>query len=131
MKTLVRRRRNKVVSLKNNEGRWVTDEEGMRQLVVIFYKDLFKDEEIERRWDVTRQWWGAVREDELRRIGRPVQVEEIIRAIFSMGGYKAPGDDGFQAIFYQQNWEVVGASVCDLLRVRWKLQRRWKRSIRR
>ena len=32
-------------------------------------------------------------------------------AIRSMGKFKAPCPDGFQPVFYQQNWDVVGTSV--------------------
>jgi len=28
-----------------------------------------------------------------------------------MGKFKSPGPDGFQPVFYQQGWDVVGASV--------------------
>lgn len=36
---------------------------------------------------------------------------EVENAIRSMGRYKAPGPDGFQPVFYQQCWDVVGESV--------------------
>lgn len=33
-----------------------------------------------------------------------------------MGTYKAPGINGFQAIFYKSQWDVVGESLCNLIR---------------
>lgn len=32
-----------------------------------------------------------------------------------MGGFKAPGPDGFQAIFYQSQWSIVGDDFCHLI----------------
>lgn len=35
-------------------------------------------------------------------------VEEVKRAVFEMGAWKAPGPDGFRVGFYQENWALVG-----------------------
>ena len=46
---------------------------------------------------------------------RPFEEDDVKREVFAMGAIKAPGSDGFPAIFYQKNWEVVGervTSVC-------------------
>lgn len=32
-----------------------------------------------------------------------------------MGGFKAPGPDGFQAIFFQNQWQVVGKTFCEMV----------------
>lgn len=53
-KTLVRRRRNKVMMLKDNAGRWVLEEVGMRRLALEFYQNLFRDEEVSRTWHANR-----------------------------------------------------------------------------
>lgn len=43
---------------------------------------------------------------ELSRLEAVVSNEEIKRAVFNMGGLKAPSEDGFPAVFYQTNWDV-------------------------
>ncbi|KAL4332409.1 hypothetical protein GQ457_07G003100 [Hibiscus cannabinus] len=45
-------------------------------------------------------------------LSRAVSDEEIRHALFSMSPLKAPGVDGFHAMFFQKNWNTVGAAVC-------------------
>ncbi|CAA7016726.1 unnamed protein product [Microthlaspi erraticum] len=44
-------------------------------------------------------------------MNKPFIKSEVEASIRSMGRYKASGPDGYQPIFYQANWEVVGESV--------------------
>ncbi|XP_016715474.1 uncharacterized protein [Gossypium hirsutum] len=39
------------------------------------------------------------------------RAEEISKAVMEMGGTKAPGFDGFQAVFFQKFWGIVGEDV--------------------
>lgn len=48
-------------------------------------------------------------------LGAMVTREEIYRAIRCMGGFKALGPDGFQAIFYKSQWNIVGDDLCRLI----------------
>jgi len=43
---------------------------------------------------------------------REVTFEEIKRALFNMHPDKAPGPDGYNAGFFQQNWELVSPDKC-------------------
>jgi len=40
-----------------------------------------------------------------------VEIKEIKASIFQMNPDKAPGPDGFNAFFFQKNWEIVKDSV--------------------
>ena len=43
-----------------------------------------------------------------------ISDEEIKKALFSMGGLKAPGLDRLHAIFFQSQWDIMGASMCKM-----------------
>ncbi|CAN6707535.1 unnamed protein product [Malus baccata var. baccata] len=45
-----------------------------------------------------------------------VSMEEIKEAALQMGGFKAPGPDGFQGIFYRSFWDIVVEDVNNLVR---------------
>ncbi|XP_021991697.1 uncharacterized protein LOC110888476 [Helianthus annuus] len=42
---------------------------------------------------------------------RPVTLEEIKSAMFSIGNDKAPGPDGYTAAFFKSSWQIVGSDV--------------------
>ena len=42
--------------------------------------------------------------------------EEIRAALFQMGPTKAPGPDGFPALFYQTHWNFLEEDICHVVR---------------
>jgi len=40
-----------------------------------------------------------------------VEIKEIKTAVFQMNPDKAPGPDGFNAFFFQKNWDIVKNNV--------------------
>lgn len=46
----------------------------------------------------------------------PIIDAKVKVAIFSMDAYKAPGNDSFQSIFYQDNWDVIRPSMCHFIK---------------
>lgn len=49
LKTVHRRRKNKIVMLKNNEGKWIEEEDQVRQLFIEHYEKFFALHDIGQR----------------------------------------------------------------------------------
>lgn len=45
-----------------------------------------------------------------------ISNEEVRKVIFGMAPWKAPKVDGFHARFYETQWDIIGASICDIMR---------------
>ena len=112
MKTKIKRSRCKVTSLRNENNEWIDGRIEVGQLVNDYFQRLFHEENEDRRWTHTYHNWPEIEADSWRMLDVPLTNEEIKIAMFSIGGLKAPGEDGFQAIFFQKCWETVGESVC-------------------
>ena len=52
--------------------------------------------------------------DDYEHLARNFVGCEIKGAIFDMNPFKVPGPDGFQALFYQRNWDLVGSKLIQL-----------------
>ncbi|XP_061376477.1 uncharacterized protein LOC133318493, partial [Gastrolobium bilobum] len=60
-KTIVRRKRGRIMELKDDNGSWIHEEEGLVKMIHNFYINLFKDESCHREWINTR--WPIVPEE--------------------------------------------------------------------
>jgi hypothetical protein len=60
-------------------------------------------------------WRGHILESMNESLVRPFVEEEVRTTLFQMAPLKGPGPDGFNASFYQKNWDVVGLEVCKVV----------------
>ncbi|XP_016195691.1 uncharacterized protein LOC107636712 [Arachis ipaensis] len=51
-----------------------------------------------------------------RRLQRPVTMDEVKRATFSVHAQSAPGDDGFTAKFFHFFWDIIGGDIFKAVR---------------
>ncbi|XP_074287668.1 uncharacterized protein LOC141612819 [Silene latifolia] len=105
--------RNRITSLKNDEGIWIEEKEAVKDLVVEYYKRLYTEDApsfdeanipIDNFQEFSNEQWDG--------LTRYFSLAEIEKVVFDMGSLKAPGPDGFQALFYQKNWSVIKRDVC-------------------
>ncbi|CAA7060939.1 unnamed protein product [Microthlaspi erraticum] len=110
--TVIRRRRNRIKSLKDDGGQWVSSQSELEALAVGYYKRLYSMDDVEQVVEkLPPEGFSGLRSDDITLLERAFVPDDVDGAIQSMGRYKAPGLDGFQPVFYHDCWEIVGRSV--------------------
>lgn len=100
--------------MQNTDGQWVADPGELECMVTSYYKDLFRDISGTIPFCL-RGAFPNIFDESLRLLDSGVTFQEIYQMIMNMGAFKAPGPDGFQAVFYQSQWETVGEAFCKLI----------------
>lgn len=113
--TLVRRRRNKIMGLLDENGVWVMDQQRLKELAVGFYSSLFRSESCLQE-AFPSGLFPSISEAKLLSLQRECSDDEVKRALFEMGPYKAPGPDGFHAGFFQCMWPTTGPSLIAMVK---------------
>ncbi|CAL1357017.1 unnamed protein product [Linum trigynum] len=106
LSTLKRRRFNKIVALKNEDGVWVTDEFTLQSLARGFYVELYQVEAgAAASLPALFEKLDAVAG---RDLDRGLTSIEVRQAVMDMGSLKAPGKDGYQPVLFQRCWSTIG-----------------------
>jgi hypothetical protein len=111
LKTIKRRKKNRIVMLRNQDGEWIDDEEVLKTMVNGHFEELFADSEEGSDWQQTKYTYPHLTVDNMESLTAPFQDHEIKNAIFDMGSWKAPGPDGFPAGFYHKEWKLVADNM--------------------
>ncbi|VVA30150.1 Hypothetical predicted protein, partial [Prunus dulcis] len=109
--TIIRRRRNKIERLKNNEGVWVEQAQDIKGLAMAYFEQLFSQEIMEHRELILPNLFSVIDSADLDLLEKEIDMAEIRQSLFGIGGLKAPGVDGFPACFYQAQWNKCAADI--------------------
>ncbi|KAL8159631.1 hypothetical protein V2J09_001168 [Rumex salicifolius] len=95
--TIIRRRKSKI----NNESLWVEQIEDIERLVTDFFRNLYQIP-IEELFPVAipHGRFPAIEDHVWTELTKPFEDAEIVKAFKQMGALKAPGNYGFQLIFF-------------------------------
>ena len=111
-----RSRTNKIISLKNDSGSYVSSRAEIESLAINFYSSLFTVQEGTDPEVVTQYVQSKVTEQMNVGLDMPVTDMEIENALFMMHPNKSPGPDGFTAGFYIRHWDLIKQDVCSAVK---------------
>lgn len=118
-----RKRTNRIQRLVRDDGSLCDTQGQIKGLVQQFYEKLFTSEHCDaadvvldaipqKITPIPQKITPEMNED----LSKPYTNEEIKAALFQMGPTKAPGPDGFPALFYQNHWDFLGEEICNAVR---------------
>lgn len=101
--------------LKSENGDWMENVGDINAVFAKFYADLFAASELQDMEEALGYVKNVVTEQDNVFLTRLISDSEIEDAVFDLGAYKAPGPDGFSALFYQSAWNEVKKEVCGMV----------------
>lgn len=110
LSTIFRRKVNKTLLLKDEVRNNISNPKNIKDRIHGHYDSIFSSESTSPSPDCTYL--------ELFDYSQISSLAEIKEAIFSVGGSKAPGDDGFHALFYQQFWDSLKNNFLNFIKKR-------------
>lgn len=117
LSTVIRRKQNRIETLQDGNGVWVTDGEEIKAMVLEFWSNMFREENSNGpQQKLLNDYFPRLSGEEWNAFNRPFANCEVKAALMDMKPYKAPGPDGFQPIFYQRFWEVVSPNLIKLVK---------------
>ncbi|CAN1146010.1 LINE-1 retrotransposable element ORF2 protein [Linum perenne] len=113
LSTLKRRSFNKITALRRHNGSWEEEANRLKSMARDYFIEVYSD----AGGDINLIPNGFVKlmPDQASELQRRPSSEEIYSIVKSVGGFKAPGKDGFHPIFFQRQWSTVGSSVASLI----------------
>ncbi|XP_021843644.2 uncharacterized protein [Spinacia oleracea] len=117
----VRKVRNEIVSIKNDEDEWVEGQEGVSKVVLDSLLKVYVPQDNPNQGEdidlILRQLHcPKISRLESGRMDAPITDEEIRKAMFDIGKDKSPGPDGMIAEFFQKYWDKIGEKVIEGVR---------------
>ena len=110
---LIRRRRNRILCLKDSLGNWVQGERDIGELIRSGFIKLFTTSAISvpsKRWSLNI-WPSFLGNEEDSTLCANLTRLEVKEGLGSLKPLKAPSPDGIHVGFFQVYWQQVGTSV--------------------
>ncbi|KAL9671743.1 hypothetical protein QQ045_009316 [Rhodiola kirilowii] len=114
LKVSHRRQVNRIDKLKDHTDTWISGDKELCNLVVSHFSSLFKSSRVggmNRLMNLLEVVPRKVTSEMINILSSPYNEMEVQDALFQMCPTKAPGIDGYSALFFQKNWGLVKEKV--------------------
>ncbi|KAL6125591.1 hypothetical protein ACLB2K_073647 [Fragaria x ananassa] len=88
----------------------------MRKIAVEFFKDFFDAEPLQDLRIIIPSLFPDTSASEIADMSRLVSESDAHDALFRIGQLKAPGVDGFPALFFQNHWDLCAPEIVDVVK---------------
>ncbi|XP_074288629.1 uncharacterized protein LOC141613783 [Silene latifolia] len=107
-----RRAQNKVIQIKDQGGKLCTESSDIQQAFIEYYNGLLGSSNfVDAVCESVIAAGPILNAAHHEILNVEVSANEIRKAMFDIGGNKAPGPDGFNSQFYKDTWEITRESV--------------------
>jgi hypothetical protein len=97
-----RRKKNFIKKLKNDQEEWTEGTDQLKPLIFHYFSNLFMSEVNELDPAMMDKILPRVTDLMNEKLLAPFSPEDVKKAAFSIGDFKAPGPDGLHAVFYKK-----------------------------
>ena len=113
--TLVRRKRNQIIAIKNPVGEWIHEESDIKEFIGSGFNGIYSTSHEIALTDDPIMLHCQIRlsDGDRESIGGEVTEEEIKAALWSLKPFKAPGLDRLHANFFQKFWLLIRDSLVE------------------
>uniref|UniRef100_A0A7N2L3I4 Reverse transcriptase n=1 Tax=Quercus lobata TaxID=97700 RepID=A0A7N2L3I4_QUELO len=108
LSTLIRRRRNRISEIKLDDGSWINNRVDIQDCFRGSFNSLYQSSNPQIPGELENLINPCISDEENDELCRIPSRDEIKMVAFGMKSLKAPGPDGFPALFYKHYWRVVG-----------------------
>jgi hypothetical protein len=116
VKTITRRRRNKILMLRNEQNEWIDDEARLQEMVNSYYQKLFTASNNTIHWQQTKYSYPSISDSDHDDLKDIIRNGEVRNALFDMSPWKEPGPTVFQQVSTNVDgvkWKIVFVTLSD------------------
>lgn len=116
MRTLERRKHNRIETLRDNHRVWITNQDVLKNVTMSFYKNLHTEESVVTERYVLHGCFPSLPLEWITNLNKLINDKEIHTTLFDMKPWKAPTIDGLHVGFFQSQWLIVENSICEAIK---------------